>query len=520
MPVNQHLTWVEVKDFSPGLWTNTDWLMPPNGWQVMEDAYPQVGGGIRAFHKATSVTTSGIVSPTKERLIGLYSRGSVPARSGAPTDLTDRYLCTYFFDSGASAGSKARPRFYRMDGTNSETTWTQIFKTSGSTEWGFATSDNNAPQWTSFVFFQQLSGSPNDQYVIAVVRYVNSTDAGIYRFNYNDLSSAQKGIQIKMLNGTLVTIGMVTVHQSRLMVSGGTTGGTLYFSNAGDAASSASTSFVQLDPSVALPQIVGLNPSPPSDLFVFRQGAAPIIVQGDITNQTSQVMGEGINGIVGQDVIRMPDQGYALIGANGYVYFTDGVTYTNISQQLKAFGQVADAVAIGSLSFLNEFLFAPGGLVYHLPTKSWFSQTQMAGSFHNVERFSGYIWGPVGTGTSFTLAQLTPKSSASASRVSTYHIKTAPLASVDGRRIGMREVQMYVKSYDANAQITVTVNGVANTVTCPSTGRQMLSFLFQQRDEVLDVDIVSTAGNAANEAPSIERLRLGFEPGTNLAPSE
>lgn len=515
MPVNSHLQWIEVKDFAPGLWTADDWLTPANGWQIMEDCYPTEGGGLRAFFQGTAIPTTGIGAITKERVIGLFARGSIPARSGAPTDLTDYYLCTYLFDAAAGAGSKARPKFYRMDGTNSEVAWTEINRTSGATLWGFATNDSNAPRYTQFLFFQQLAGSPNDQWVIAVVRYVGA-DVGTFRFNYQDLSSAQKGIKITQLNGTVTATGPAAVHQARLLVAGGTTGGIIYYSNPGDAATSVASGFVQLDPSVALPQIVGLSPSPPSDLFVLRQGAAPLLMQGSIVNQTTQVMGEGINAQREQDVIRTPE-GYALIGADGIVYFTNGVTYTPISQQVSISASAPDALGQGSLNYINEFLFAPGGMVYFLPTKSWFTQTQMAGSFHNVERFGGFIWGPVGTGTSFTLAKVSPQPHGG-TRVSTWRAKTAPMRAVDGRIIGIREVQVVVKSYDASATFAVTVNGVTNTQTCSVTGRQTMSFLFNQKAEVLDITFVSTAGGSA-EAPSIEAYRTGYMPGTNLAPA-
>src|SRR5690606_27209185 len=104
---------------------------------------PQEGGGLRAFMKGSALSVSGIADITKERVIGLHARGGIPVRSGNPTDLTDRYLLTYSFDPGASAGSKARPKLYRMDGSNNETTWTQIFATSGTTQFAAATDDNN-----------------------------------------------------------------------------------------------------------------------------------------------------------------------------------------------------------------------------------------------------------------------------------------------------------------------------------------------------------------------------------------
>lgn len=517
MPANQHLSWVEITDFAPGLWNANDWLVPAKGWQTMENAYPQEGGGLRAFHAGTAIATTGLTAATKERLIGLHARGGIGLRSGAASEDVDRYIVTYFFDSGAASGSRAQPRVYRMDGTNGESTWTEINKTSGSTRWGFSTTNNNAPNKASFRFMHQLAGSPDDDWVIAVIRY-SGPDAGVYRFNYNDLSSAQKGIEILFLNGAKSPSGAIAIHQARLLVSNSDT---IYFSAPGAAATSTVTDFLEVDPSQDLNGISALTPSPPSDLFVLRIGAAPVLVQGELLAQTSQVMAEGLAVGSGQDMSRTP-YGYAFMTTKGAVYLSDGVTFTSISQQLKgvgSFGEFQNTTAgLGDLNYIEDFLFAPNGYVYHFPTKSWFTQTVMAGGFHNVERFRRVIWGGVEDGVSFSLVEINPVIGAT-NRVSSWHAKTAPLRSTDGRRIGIREVQLYVKSYDANATVTVTVNGVANTITCPSTGRQQLSFLFREKDEMLDVDIVSTAGGSA-EAPSVEVLRIGFMPGTNLAVSE
>jgi hypothetical protein len=198
MPANTHLRWVEVKDFSPGLWENADWLMPSSAAQTLTDAYPQPGGGLRAFYRPSALSVSGVVDITKERVIGLFARGNLGLRSGGVGSSVDRYMMTYMFDNAAGAGSKARPKLYRMDGSNAESTWTQIFVTSGVTQFNFATSDNNAPRQCSFRFFRLSAGSPNDQHVIFSVRYTGAATGGpgLYRLNYNDLSSAQRAVEI------------------------------------------------------------------------------------------------------------------------------------------------------------------------------------------------------------------------------------------------------------------------------------------------------------------------------------
>jgi len=95
-----------------------------------------------------------------------------------------------------------------------------------------------------------------------------------------------------------------------------------------------------------------------------------------------------------------------------------------------------------------------------------------------------------------------------------YTWQSAPLRAPDGRQIEVREVQLYVRTYDANAQLAVSVGGVLKTITTPSVGRHQLSFRFRVRAEVLDVTVTSIAGiETTNEAPTVEAVRIGWQPG-------
>lgn len=493
-----HLRWIEVKDFSPGLYETGDWLMPPTAAQTMQDCYPQEGGGLRAFMKADVVNVTGVQDITHERVIGVHARGGIAARSGAPTDLTDRYLMTYYFNSGNLSGHKGQARLYRMDGTNSESTWTQILKT-GAVD--FEDNDNNAPQKASFRVFRLTSGAVH---VILAVRTV-TTDAGIYSLNYSDLSSAQVAALIDTsASGAAHPIGALAIHQNRVMI---TSGGRVMWSEAGVQTFDADA-FLLVDPNVDLPTISAIALIEPSDFLGVREGAPAFVVQGEIDDPVVQELGEGIAFHTAQDFAPTPD-GLTIIGADGRIYITDGRSFQNISAQIHAFSENANSiVAMGDTNYLDGFVFAPGGYVFDTRTNSWFTQTQIAGSFHNVERYTGQIWGPVSNGVSFTLKKLSPKNSTA--RLSTYTWKSAPLRSDDGRQIRVRAVQIYATPYDSSATIQVTVNGTSHTVTLDgSTTRQSLDFLFNERAEVLDVTVVSTAGSASNEAPSIESVRIG-----------
>lgn len=499
MPVNTHLQVLEITDFSPGLWENADWLMPASGAQEMIDCYPQPGGGLRAFFKATSLSVSGVADITKERVIGVYSA------SGSAG--VDRYLMTYVFDSGAGSGTKARPKLYRMN--VSESTWTQIFVNSGTTQFNFASSDNNSPLRAGFRRFRLSDGTA---YVMLVARYVGTQDgagAGLYRLNQADSSSAQKAVDTRLLNNTVRPWGAIALHQARVIVVLSPDSERLCWTDVA-AITSAAANFLDVEPSQDLVDISAMHPLEPSDLLILKEGSPHVVIQGDITSPTVQSMSEGINpgGSGIQDLGRTPD-GMAFINADGYIYLTNGYTFDNISQQLNGFtlDTLAPSVHLGDLNFVNQFLFGPQGYVYDAATKSWFKQTQITGGFHYIDRYNRKLWGNSGNSTSFTLSELKPYPGQS--RLSTYSWKSAPLRSPDGRQLEIREVEVVAKPYDASATIAVTVNGTTVTKTLDgSSTKQDRSFLFKQRAEVLDVRVVATAGSAANEAPSIETVRI------------
>lgn len=501
MPSDRHLTVTEIADFTPGLYENpTTWLMPVTAAQEMTDCYPQPGGGLRAFYKGTDFSVTGIVDPTHERPIGIYTRGGVAQRSGAPGDGVDRYLMTYRFSAGAT-----KPRLYRMDGSNNESVWTQIFATSGTTEFNLATSDNNFPQKASFRTFRLADGTA---YVVFTVTYVGAQPGGpgLYKLLYSDLSSAQKAVEvISSVVGITNPQGALAVHQARVITSGGVTGDTIIWSDAGALTFSA-PNFLSVEPNQALPGIIAIRPQPPSALLLVKEGAPMVTVNGVITSPTVYALAEGVapGGTGKQDMGQTP-QGSILIATDGYIYLTDGNVVTNLSEQLGSFAGQADFVGPGDTNFVNEFLFCPNGYVLHWPTKAWFKQTRIAGAIHAVERYNRAIFGPVGTGVSFAMRSMSPFPASA--RMNTFAWTSAPLRDPSGRQIEIREVELIVKAFDANATLAVTVNGVTITKTVQA-GRQSTGHLFKGRGQVLDVRVVSTAGNSANEAPAIEAVRI------------
>lgn len=501
MPVDRHLQAIEISDFAPGLWEQADWLMPPSGAQEMTDCYPQPGGGLRAFFKGTDISASGIASAANERPIGLYQK------SGSGGETPDRWLMTY---STQTPGSY-RPKLYRMKTSASETTWTQVFVTSGSTQFKVATSDNNQPHKVPFRYFKLSAGT---EYVLFSLQYVGASTEGpgLYRLAIADSSAAVKAIEVTTsVTDATRPSGPLAIHQARVMLGAGAPGDRLVWSDAGTITFSAAN-FLDVEPNQEHAGFVALHPNAPSDLLILKNGAPMVVLQGDISDPVAQQM---IGGVTGggsekQDLGLSPD-GLTFIARDGYVYRTNGASVDNLSQQLNGFSLQTDFVGPGDTNFINEFTFAPNGYVYHWPTKSWFKQTRLAGALHHVDHARRVIWGPVATGASFALREVSPFPGQT--RLNTYSWKSAPLRSPDGRQLVIREVEIVAKSYDTSAQIAVTVNGTTVTKTLATAGRQDVSFGFNQRGDVLDVRVVPTAAGGSVEAPSIEAVRIKTRPG-------
>ena len=503
MPSTEGLTPVVITDFAPGLWNVSDWIMPAKGWQQMQDCYPQAQGGLRAFFKSTkNQSTSGITSLSTERVLGLAQESGLRGRSGGGI-ASDRYLSTYDWD-----GSTATPRVYRRDGTNGATSWTELDVSTG----GILPSNNdNGPGKTSFQLFTIANG--ND-HMLMVLRANDNASAGLWRVNYSSVPGTLLSLNVIDFG---VLSGALTIHEARIIV---TQGNQLVWSLpktedfTGDGGSD--DNFLPLDPRDG-DRIAAVHGIEPSDLLVLRQGAGFVVVQGDIaSNPSVQATNEGIGGGgEGFTDFGLTPYGLVFISNDGYLFLTDGRTHTKLSEQLTKFGQSSNYAAYPDIRYIGDFLFVRNK-VYDFRTKSWFTQTQLAGSSKSVDLFNNEIWGTLADGTNFEFRTLSMETGTD--RVSTYTAQTAPLHGTDGRNVNVRLVDIAVRSYDNNATIAVTVNGHTVTRLIRTAGKQNVRFLFNEHAEVQDVTFVSTAGNAANEAPSFDSVTVWTRPG-HLAPN-
>lgn len=505
MPVNNNLEWTTIQDFAPGVYTVGEWLIPANAAQQMDNCYPQPGGGLRAWFKQDSITTTGITDISRERVLGIYTRGGIPLRSGAAQAGPDRYLLTYYYNSGATPGQKAQPRLYRMDTTNGDTTWSQILQT-GPTGFAYATGDNNSPEIGSFTFFRTLTGAPNDQYVIMTLRY-NGSDATIWKLNYNPAGSAQVAEKVAT---DIQRVGPIEVYQARLLMGqgGSVNPERLWYTNPGNLSIDG---YIDVEPSQNLPGLTTLSAQPPSALLVGKQGAPWVSLQGEITDPVTYQLAPGRSTLYQiQDMAATP-YGEAFIEPTGALMLTDGRTFNNISEQLAGSTwpqNITDVVGSGNSVYVNDFLFAPQGMVFDFRTRSWFKQTAMVGSLKSGDPYFRQLLGNTQDGTNFGIGQITPYDGTA--RVSSYTWKSAPFRRDDGRQACIREVQVFFESYAANSQITVTVGGVTQTQTGIPVGKSMRSFLFKAQGAILDVTVTPAHTAGTSEAPSIEAVRIGL----------
>lgn len=475
-PPGRHLTWSEITDFSPGLFTVSDWLIPANGSQTMTNCVPSVGGGLRAFVKPTSISTTGIANIAQEAVIGLFSSYH-SVRSGIGSSF-DYYLVTF-------NTTDFKTRVYRMDGTNGETTWT-IKKTTA------ASAGSVPPNPTLFDSFVDGAGA---QHVV---------------FNLLGATSSDGLWSIDWLNGTVTQRtaasqlgGPVAVQDDRIYAA---YDHKLRFSDSQSFTFSAAN-FIDLQASRLGGGIVSINAFAPSDLLIGTAFAPWILVQGDITDPIVRTMSDAHTPGAHQKVV-FTEQGLAFIEPNTGVYLTGtGDQFTDISTQISpsAWGGTGVDVGYGDLAFAPNYLFAPNGLVYDFRVRSWFRLSNVGWHVAADKLNRTMILATQGVG--FSLWRYNTNENIS-TRYDTYTWKSAPFRSTDGRQIEIREVQVICRTYDT-AQIAVTVNGTTRTVTGLAAGKHYVSIPFVERDDVLDVQVVPTAGSASVEAPSIECVRMG-----------
>lgn len=490
MPVNRHLAWTEIADFTPGLFEGERFLMPYNAAQEMTDCVPLPQGGLRAFHRPITFTDTGGLGADVVAM-GIASRSVTVSGTTGP----DRYVIAYDTNSG-------QYRIYRMNEANSESSWS-LEKSHASGSPASALPMSSDTRW-----FQDSSGN---YYLLYGIRD-ETADAGLWAAQYATATATYSNP-----DGNSYT-GPIAVYQARIAVGNGSgsNGERLHYGDEGILDTAAGS--LDIVPHSGFNTLELLEPFEPDDLLIGTAGAGWRQVSGDLSSSsvTVRALGDAYDPRVIQKGIYVPG-GIVFVESTGDAYVTDGRNFDPISPQLDGWGHITDSTADsletngpGQGAFLNGFIFMPNNYVLDWRTKAWFKVglTDTMGYWHD-DRYRGEIWA-MEKGKNPRGYRYYPfdDNDNNDKRIDDYTWKSAPLADPGGRRVEIREVQVF---YDAHAssRFDVTVNGTTRQVTGLSSGFGKASFLFDKHGEYLDVKVRARATSSANEAPTIERIRIG-----------
>ena len=476
MPVDSHLEWSEMRDFSAGLWDVGNQIMPPNAAQQMVDCYPLPGGGMRAWQKRQSFTTSGVVDTTHERVRALHVNEGLTNRSGSGNG-NDYWMLTY-------NTSDTKCRLYRMDQTAAgpPTTWS-LLKT-------FAAGLD--PGNTRFTNYYDVNFN---QYVAFSLGFAGSTDAGVWYVDYST------GTPTKLTGKQ----GGVFNYQSRLCVN---LDSKIWFTDPG-----AFTNIDANDAPVDInegnnPAITGAATFSPGDLLVFKAAGPIYLVEGDLDNYTVRQM--NASKFIGQGGV-----GAIVKGPNGIIFraLNDGIYETPDGSQLNPLSSSLLATHFPGSSFYTwstHFLMdQDSGLVYDYNTKAWFTTTMQGGGVGMTMARSNTFFIGDNSGATMTLWTL-DVNDGSTHRAESYTWQSAPLRHETGRQIEIRSIEVYARSFNgATSTISVTVDGDTRTIACDSLGRGGITFYFLKYKEELDVTVTAASNASGVEAPVIEVIRVG-----------
>lgn len=499
-----HYTWLERDDFSGGMWSSTDWVIPDNGLAVMEDCYPLPSGGIRAFAKFSSYTTTGI-GAGEEPIGGYVEQAGNNLGTGPASDL-------YLLTSGHASG----PRLYRIwEGDDPAPTGWTLIKQFGA---GTAT-------FGDFTSYKMAAVTEPYRYLAFNMTGAGSADKGLWRIPF---ATTQATTPVRAVTGQAGTFALpIGVHQDRLIFNDAFGGAKFWFTNPG-VETVAAGSFKEVQPYTPRSGHVFFKSFAPSDLLVAKEGSQWVLMQGDISSTTSQrTMGD----VRHANTLQRPaetEQGIVFQALMDGIYITpDGQQMNKISEAISADDLWNDELRSqpGYLAHLDNWLFTPSGHVYDFRTGAWFSLTDWTTSasafvlMTDKRKSRHRLLAFKENGAGVPQIYYFDSEESGMARKSDYRIKWGPLHDDSGRQIEIGEVHVVLRCYQSGASMEVTINGVTRTISNISSGRTVVPAMFRERGPQLDIEIELHSNDAAIEAPSIEAIRVGVLKGHLLRTS-
>lgn len=536
MPPGKHLSWFEIKDFTPGLWeegggTHQKVAAPPNSFKELVNYRPMKGGGLRAFVKGkttqgdnTTAIANGI--GTDETIMGVMVHGGVVTRPGknGGSILSGNGVDSQLLLATTIDRTSHKARIRRLDLSDDSTAWGQLFINATG-------ASGNNHQTPGFAIFHTTAGDVWD--LVTIIGGL-STDFGLYTVGY------QGGAGGSGIDGDVAKLtshhGPLAVLQARILIAGGDT---IFYSLPGVTTLSDIEQFLSVSPNRQLTDISGLAGMDPSDLLVMKEGAPWASITGDISAASVSVreMGDDHHGRQNQQpLIRVPG-GVAFIEPEGRVFITDGRTFRSISDQLSDFPLVSQSmVGPGSMGYANDLLFAGRGMVYDFETGAWFRQNSLpTGRNWSFDAYFGEMYGTgqnagetdfegnvVTTARSVAVFPMFP--TASTDYASDGYFTTQPFSDANGRNVAVREVQVFSKPHRTGSTIAVEVFGADGTSLGVSTRTleasdvpTMSAHLFPGLKSPYAYIKFTLSSGGTSEAPTIERIRIGFDGNNSLS---
>jgi len=503
MPNSDHLEWLEIADFTPGLWTRNRSQMPYNAAQAMVDAYPLKGGGMRPFYDDISVTTTNLDLSAGNRIIGIGQH--------VINGLRDMYVVKY-------DDSDNEVRLYRMDETAGASSWTLLadsFDTTG------------ADTWTQ-AFFETFIDAAGVRWMLMALNYGGTS------------ASTGRGIwKIAFTNGavTLVKSAQPTgliVNQGRWMYSEANTP-RLYYSEVGSIEST--ENFLDVTPSGPGADITALSSQEPSDILIGKSGASWVSIQGDISSPNTVVRElVGTHPAGPRPLKPQPAPGgMVFVDGLGSVYLTDGRNFQDLGETISSphvvriAGGSSESKIVAMTAFAKDFLFVGGGLVKDMVTGAWFTISQPDSDNKDLwlpDYSSNSVWGAsLEDAADATMVRFRMYDSSATDRAPSCSWTSAPFTTREGGDARIREVEIWWETRAATANdITVTRfnqdggGSVARSVLNQTANlRQRNRFKFPNSGS--SHQYITVAWNTSGEdteAALINRIRIGLAPARNL----
>lgn len=516
MPATQSLQWVDIDDFTPGLWEETaaynKFATPVNAFRILDDYMPLKGGGLRPSPLASTISLSGVGA--SEEIFGVFARGGI-ARTGAGTNAlisTDIVLVTF-------KDSDSKFRIYRLDGTVITPAWSLRFTSA-------ACSDNfHTP--VQFAYFQDTSGVM--WYLMSIE--VNGAVRGLYSMRL-DLTVASNTGNDGLVAKISGDYGPLCISQARVLVGvgggegagGAVAGNTVDYSDVGLTTFSGAThGSLSVTPNRVGSGLASISSVEPSDLLIAKIGAPWVEVNGDIASAGTPVreMGDDHHPRAARQQLPKTPNGVCFIEGSGRVFETDGRSFRPLTNQISTRSQswANNMVAAGTLGFLDDRLFIPGrtgdttGYVFDFQSGSVFRTTGINPVFNWLDAYNSTMYcanhDPAAQSLvtyRFTGGNLCP----------TGVIQTVPFADKNGRNIDIREVQMFVLT-NASTEFKVELidetgaSVVARYAVVASAKRTMFKVQFPAtKSRYLSVKVTPRTYDGSSEAPTFERIRIGF----------